>query len=168
MIIYLQDGHGREMNYDKLEFRELIGRGGSGEIWRCRWYNADVAVKLLSSPFPDISSNRENDSRMIEREIDILSGLRHHNIVQYLGACRTPHGWCLVMEYCRRGSLENMLHHHSEIELDVAKKLRFLEDIAQGMAYLHCQTPCIIHRDLKPANLLVADDFTVKGTMFVR
>lgn len=156
------------MNYDELEFKEPIGRGGSGEIWRCRWSNTDVAVKLISTPFPEVSSIKEDDSRIIEREIDILSGLRHPNIVQYLGACRTPHGWCLVMEYCRRGSLENMLYNHSEIELDIAKKIRLLVHIARGMAYLHSQTPCIIHRDLKPANLLVADDFTVKGTVLVR
>lgn len=166
-MIRLQGEHVWEIDYDDIEFNYEIGRGGSGSIWHCSWRNATVAVKCLTTPFPVASNNREEDSRTIEREIEILSGLRHPNIVTYLGACRPPPSWCLVMEYCRRGSLENVLYNQPEVKMGIIRKLRFLIHIVRGMTYLHSQTPCIIHRDLKPANLLVADDFTVKGTTFV-
>eukprot|EP00958_Prasinococcus_capsulatus_P003901 scaffold358_cov290-Prasinococcus_capsulatus_cf.AAC.2 len=46
-----------------------------------------------------------------EREVEVLTNLRHPNIVLFLGACRTPPNMCLVMEYCPRGSMDKLIHN---------------------------------------------------------
>merc|ERR1711916_258873 len=44
--------------------------------------------------------------------------------------------------------------------------LSFLQQIVQGILYLHEFTPQILHRDLKPANLLIDDSWTIKVADF--
>lgn len=138
--------------------------GGFAEIWQCRWSNNYVAVKCKISS-KRRKSRTEDCVDMIEHEIKILSKLNHPNIVQYYGACRDPPKEYIVLEYCRRGSLDDILHRQPDVSIDIPKRLHYMSQTARGMAYLHGLDPCIIHRDLKPANLLVTSDYKIKGTL---
>mmetsp|Transcript_14559 Transcript_14559/g.49305 ORF Transcript_14559/g.49305 Transcript_14559/m.49305 type:complete len:188 (-) Transcript_14559:36-599(-) len=69
------------------------------------------------------------------------------------------------MEFCDRGSLFQVLANES-IELPWTKKKSLILGLAQGMEYLHSQTPIIIHRDLKSLNVLVSQDWRAKVTDF--
>lgn len=39
--------------------------------------------------------------------------------------------------------------------MNFALKLKFAQDVARGMFYLHSSNPIVLHRDLKSDNLLV-------------
>ena len=59
----------------------------------------------------------------------------------------------LVMEYMNKGSLYDVLRDES-LELDVDEHLLpILQDIAQGMRFLHAANPQVIHGDLKVGNI---------------
>eukprot|EP00730_Choanoeca_flexa_P008031 TRINITY_DN12429_c0_g2_i6.p3 TRINITY_DN12429_c0_g2~~TRINITY_DN12429_c0_g2_i6.p3 ORF type:complete len:178 (+),score=19.63 TRINITY_DN12429_c0_g2_i6:869-1402(+) len=80
---------------------------------------------------------------------------RHANIVRFFGAGQfgkdRNDAPFLVLELLTQGSLEEYLKGHRG--LSWSTKMRFFEDIATGMNYIHQQGH--IHRDLKSANVLI-------------
>jgi serine/threonine protein kinase len=80
--------------------------------------------------------------------------MRHPRIVQFLGLCffdDSPYP-ILVMEKVNF-SLETVLETHKNIDFSLI--LHILQDIAEGLIYLHSQQPPIIHRDLTARNVLI-------------
>ena len=60
----------------------------------------------------------------------------------------------LILEYCVHGSLYDILHNETMIiEGDLVHNI--LQDIAQGVRFLHAPKPPVIHGDLKSANVLI-------------
>jgi serine/threonine protein kinase len=58
----------------------------------------EVAVKRLRDSKRTIQE--------LEREISIVAGLRHTNLVSFLGYCFQEEGWFLIYEYVPNNSLE--------------------------------------------------------------
>ena len=116
-----------------------------------------------------INSQNEGADRMIEKYFDecqLLSGLRHPNVVLFLGICfldtRPPSTAdlpVLVMEMLQ-GSLDHLLENTPNVPL--AKKISILQDVARGLVYLHGRTPAIIHRDLTTRNVLLNSAMVAK------
>ena len=99
------------------------------------------------------------------RECQLMSTLRHPNIVQFLGVCFFPGSRLpsLVMERLLT-SLHDLLDPETPPPPGAPSPLSFftidlkysvLYDVASGLAYLHEQSPPIIHRDLSARNILV-------------
>jgi alpha-tubulin suppressor-like RCC1 family protein len=99
------------------------------------------------------------------QEASIMATLQHPNVVHLLGFSVSPP--CLAIEYCSRGSLDDVLAQastdpESAKRLTWIRRLRMAKDMAAGLLHLHSRTPPILHRDVKSPNILVAADFTVK------
>ncbi|KAG6751827.1 hypothetical protein POTOM_044037 [Populus tomentosa] len=77
-----------------------IGEGGYGPVHNCYLDHTPVAVKVLR---PDAAQGRSQ----FQREVEVLSLIRHPNMVLLLGAC--PEYGILVYEYMAKGSLEDRL-----------------------------------------------------------
>ena len=106
------------------------------------------------------------------RECQLMSTLRHPNIVQFLGVTffsgsRLP---ALVMERLLT-SLHDLLApdmpppQHTVQPLDcfsMGLKCSVLQDVARGLVYLHGQSPPIIHRDLSARNILLNSGMVAK------
>ena len=98
------------------------------------------------------------------RECQLMSTLRHPNIVQFLGVTFFPGSRlpALVMERLLT-SLHDLLAPDTPPPRDAVPPLTFsmalkccvLQDVARGLAYLHGQSPPIIHRDLSAKNVLL-------------
>ena len=116
-----------------------------------------------------IDSENEGADRMIEKyydECQLLSNLRHPNIVQFLGICfleaqptSTANLPVLVMEMLQ-GSLDDLLENTPNIPL--ARKCSILQDVARGLVYLHSHNPVVIHRDLTARNVLLNSAMVAK------
>jgi len=149
-----------EIKFQDLQLLSRIGQGSFGEVWQGRWRSTDVAVKRvwgLHGSFEEAA----HAATEFEREITMLSQLRHPNVVMFLGACRVPPDIALVMEYCPRGTLHRLLHR-SSVPLPLPMRIKMAMHVARGMLALHTSLPRIIHRDLKSANLLVGASFEIK------
>ena len=99
-------------------------------------YHAEVSSKILKE---------------FETEVATLASLRHPNVLQFLGAVVDGPNLSIVTELMHKGSLFNLLHNHTEVELTPKLRLQMALDTAKGMNQLHLCDPPIVHRDLKSA-----------------
>ncbi|CAH2037143.1 unnamed protein product [Thlaspi arvense] len=125
-----------------------IGEGGYGPVYRAVLENTSVAIKILKS---DVSQGL----KQFHQEVEVLSCMRHPNMVILLGAC--PEYGCLVYEYMENGTLEDRLFCKDNTPpLSWRARFRIAAEIATGLLFLHQAKPePLVHRDLKPANILL-------------
>ncbi|KAG5225751.1 receptor protein [Salix suchowensis] len=156
--------------FSGLKERNLIGSGGSGQVYRVAANGfGSVAVKRIS--------NHRNSDQKLEKEflaeIEILGTLRHLNIVKLLCCISNDNSKLLVYEYMENHSLDQWLHSEKKaksssasmnhVALDWSKRLQIAVGAAQGLCYLHhdCSPP-IVHRDVKSSNILLDSHFNAK------
>nr|VDD07364.1 unnamed protein product [Brassica rapa] len=125
-----------------------IGEGGYGPVFKAVLENTSVAIKILKS---DVSQGL----KQFQQEVEVLSCMRHPNMVILLGAC--PEYGCLVYEYMENGTLEDRLFCKDDTPpLSWRARFRIAAEIATGLLFLHQAKPePLVHRDLKPANILL-------------
>ncbi|MED6127693.1 Leucine-rich repeat receptor-like serine/threonine/tyrosine-protein kinase sobir1 [Stylosanthes scabra] len=160
---------------DGLANLELIGKGGSGEVFKAELPGSDgkmIAIKKIIQPPKDISELAEEDSKLLHKkmrqirsEINTVGHIRHRNLLPLLAHVSRPDSHLLVYEFMKNGSLQDLLNkvQAGEAELDWLSRHRIAIGVASGLEYLHMNhTPKIIHRDLKPGNILLDDDMEAR------
>ncbi|HEX7499852.1 MAG TPA: serine/threonine-protein kinase [Polyangia bacterium] len=135
----------------RYEIREMLGRGGMGEVYRA-WDPAlrrDVAVKVLGASDEDLL-------RRFSREAEAISQLNHPNVVSVLdfSAGSTPY---IVMAYLRGEDLSTRLKRG---QISVGEAVDIILGVCAGVHA--CHTRGVIHRDLKPGNVFLHE--TPEGT----
>ena len=98
-----------------------------------------------------------------QRECQLMAGLRHPNITQFLGLCFLEGSELplLVMERLEM-SVDDLLECAPNIPFAV--KISILTDTGSGLVYLHSRRPPIVHRDLTARNILLTWSLTAKIT----
>ncbi|CAN1306179.1 U-box domain-containing protein 51 [Linum perenne] len=140
---------------NKFDESKKIGEGGYGPVFKCYLDHTPVAVKVLR---PDAVQGRSQ----FQREVEVLSMIRHPNMVLLLGAC--PEFGILVYEHMARGSLEDCLFRKNNVPpLSWQLRFKIAAEIATGLLFLHQTKPePLVHRDLKPGNILLDINFVSK------
>ena len=129
----------------KYQIMNLIGQGQYGRVYRAvhRQTKELVALKELDrKKFP---------TRIFLRELGFLVTLQHPNIVSCRGLEYSPTGRFLVMDYCRNGTLRDLIE--AKEKLNLALSLKLITDVLSGLEYARQRN--IVHRDLKPENILL-------------
>ncbi|CAI5510529.1 unnamed protein product [Closterium sp. Naga37s-1] len=131
-------------------FKTLLGEGGYGQVYHGELPSGEkVAVKRAK---PGVQVN----GKEFRNEIELLSAVRHRNLVLLRGFCVEAGEQLLVYEFIEKGTLEDILRGKSDLHLMWQQRLDIACGAARGFAYLHHQIkPPIIHRDVKTANILV-------------
>ncbi len=125
---------------NRFEIDRLAGSGGMGTVYRARdQYTGDwVALKLLHGGPDGIVDNER-----FTREAQLLSELRHPNIVSYVAHGQTRDGQrYLVMEWLEGEDLATRLQGGA---LSLADCERLFFGIAEGLSVTHQRG--IVHRD---------------------
>ena len=126
--------------------REVIGRGGWGEVKIGIFRGTRVAVKCLH----DLILSDYNIS-LFSREMDIASRVRHPNLLQFIGATRFGNPMILteLMPTSLRKEMDKKALTHPQI-------LSISRDIVSALNYLHLWRPePILHRDVASPNVLL-------------
>lgn len=118
-----------------------LGRGRFSVAYRGTFCGKLVAVK---------KSIGQGSQKELMREVRLLHGLDHPNIVKLHGVCEKYDAKVCVMELCEKGSLDKVLHAFDE---DPGTRLQMALDCCHGISFLHQKL--IYHGDLKLANILV-------------
>ncbi|CAK9869247.1 unnamed protein product [Sphagnum jensenii] len=132
-------------------FKIQIGKGRFGPMYYGKLEDGqEVAVKIL-----DVKSS-QGPSKFFN-EVDVLSRVRHRNLVSLIGYCLEDDQQMLIYEYMHKGSLYD--HLYANEQLDWTTRLHIALNASQGLEYLHLGcNPSIIHRDVKPSNILLPND----------
>ena len=129
-----------------------IGHGGMGDVYIASHARLPgrFAVKVL---LPELIGNQEAFARFC-REAEIMSQLRHPNIVQIFDFDTAPDGRpFFVMEYLEGRDLE-IAPGRSGARCRCRCVVRIVGAIGSALAAAHGHG--VIHRDLKPANMFLA------------
>ncbi|KAF9612591.1 hypothetical protein IFM89_002187 [Coptis chinensis] len=140
---------------DRFSDSLKIGEGGYGPVFRATLDHTLVAIKVLRA-------DAAQGKRQFQQEVEVLSCIRHPNMVLLLGAC--PEYGCLVYEYMDHGSLEDRLFRRGNTPT-IPWQIRFkiAAEIATSLLFLHQTKPePLVHRDLKPANILLDRNYVSK------
>ncbi|CAI5701978.1 unnamed protein product [Peronospora effusa] len=157
-------------------FLEAIGRGSMGDVIKARYFGTIVVCKRMRREYiveSGVGRNRNEtrdtfngDSALasFRDEIELMSCLRHPNIVQFIGASwDNASNLCIVMEYLENGDMHRVLHSGLGKNFTWADPLlKMAIDAVQGMLYLHSQKRPVVHRDLKSVNILCSATFGCK------
>ncbi|KAH9295915.1 hypothetical protein KI387_039503 [Taxus chinensis] len=140
---------------DNFDGRNLVGKGGFGEVYKGRLVDGrTIAVKKLNG--------RQSTQAMDEfvKEVELISSLRHRNLVRLLGCCTHGHERLLVYEFMSNNSLDKHLFGDAKNQLQWDVRFSIVLGTARGLAYLHDDSNVRIrHRDIKAANILLDDKF---------
>ncbi|XP_057980035.1 U-box domain-containing protein 33 isoform X2 [Malania oleifera] len=136
-----------------------IGVGGYGSIYQGILRHTQVAIKMLRP-------NGSQGPTEYQQEVEVLSRLRHPNLVTLIGAC--PEAWALIYEYLPNGSLEDRLHcRDNTAPLSWQTRIRIAVELCSVLIFLHSIEPhSIVHGDLKPSNILLDANFVSKLSDF--
>ncbi|KAL6074848.1 Arpin [Balamuthia mandrillaris] len=143
---------------DEIEFHEILGRGASGAVvWQCSIKGLSFAAKVLTT---DDFCTPDAMARM-RTEIEIMTKLKHENIVTYLGSNydeKKKEISLYVQLYPE--SLDSVINKRAAAMQPFTPKevTNFMLQICKGLHYLGTQNPPIIHRDLKSENIFVTWD----------
>ncbi|CAK7337318.1 unnamed protein product [Dovyalis caffra] len=135
-----------------------IGEGRYGSVYKGLLRHLFVAIKMFSSYSSQCLLDFQNG-------VEILSRVRHPNLVTLVGTC--PESRSLVYEYVRNGSLEDHLScKDKKPPLPWQTRIRIAVQICSSLTFLHSNKPCIIHGNLKPSKVLLDANFVSKLTDF--
>ncbi|KAF8675765.1 hypothetical protein HU200_047250 [Digitaria exilis] len=135
----------RELREATGKFKEEIGRGASGIVYRGVLEDKRVvAVKKLNN-----FSHSEDE---LWAEMSIIGRINHMNLVRMWGFCSEGQHKLLVYEYVENESLDRYLFGNVSSERLIAWSQRFKIALgtARGLAYLHHEClEWVIHCDAK-------------------
>ncbi|XP_077873482.1 activin receptor type-2A isoform X2 [Ictidomys tridecemlineatus] len=144
-----------------LQLLEVKARGRFGCVWKAQLLNEYVAVKIF--PIQDKQSWQN------EYEVYSLPGMKHENILQFIGAEKRGTSvdvdlW-LITAFHEKGSLSDFLKANV---VSWNELCHIAETMARGLAYLHedipglkdGHKPAISHRDIKSKNVLLKNNLT--------
>ncbi|GBG29958.1 Serine/threonine-protein kinase ATG1a [Hondaea fermentalgiana] len=120
-----------------------------------RLWPDQVAIKAISR-----AKLTKKLERNLQKEVSILQGLTHINIVALYETVETHRHIYLVMEYCAGGDLHALLRSTGPMPVDLARHI--VGQLSEGMHFLWSQN--LIHRDLKPHNLLLTER-SIRGVL---
>ncbi|XP_074291327.1 U-box domain-containing protein 32-like [Silene latifolia] len=131
-----------------------IGDGTYGSIYQGMLGHMEVAIRML--PNDGIQAQL-----MFEHQVEILSRLRHPNIVAPIGIC--PEARSIVYEYLERGSLEDSLACRRRTRpLPWQTRVRIATELCSALIFLHTNNPPMFHGNLKPTKILLDANFVSK------
>ncbi|KAE8804471.1 putative LRR receptor-like serine/threonine-protein kinase [Hordeum vulgare] len=117
----------------QYQHKRHFGRGGFGTIYKGTLQNKqDVAVKVLSA-------ESRQGIREFLTEIDIISNVKHPNLVELIGCCVEADNRILVYEYLENSSLNRALLGSTSDPGNFTWSVRsfICIGVARGLAYLH-------------------------------
>lgn len=134
------------MIFSHYQILDCLGTGQYGQVYRGRCLETQTIVAIK-----ELSLKTTSTTRFI-RELRALSRNQHPNLVNLIGLEYSPQGRYLIMDYCDRGTLREVIEDSQSMSL--ALKVNLILDILSGLRYLHQLGIC--HCDLKPQNILLS------------
>ena len=142
------------MKIQDLNLLKSLGKGTMGEVYLSQ-KNGDKRY-YATKKMDRVKADRPQVRKYFRTELEILSKLKHKNIVRFYDLKQTKAHYYIVMEYCNGGTLHSCLDKYMKMKKKPfsEEKVQYLmKQIVSGLKYIHRNG--IIHRDIKLDNILV-------------
>ncbi|KAM8930963.1 serine/threonine-protein kinase Nek4 [Pelodytes ibericus] len=139
-------------------FIKSVGKGSYGEVSLAqhRGESRQYVIKKLN-----LQNAPRRERRAAEQEAQLLSRLKHPNIVAYKESWEGDNGLLyIVMGYCEGGDLYRKLKDRKGKLLAENQVVDWFVQIAMALQYLHDEH--IMHRDLKTQNIFLTRSNIIK------
>ncbi|EDR25791.1 protein serine/threonine kinase, putative [Entamoeba dispar SAW760] len=133
---------------DEIKEEHKIGEGSFGIVYIGEFRGNQVAIKKMKQIDKD-----EDKMKEFEKEVMMLDKFRSEYIIHFYGAVFIPNKICMVTEYAKYGSIQDLINKRTNTEIPNKIRIKFMIDGAKGISYLHSNG--ILHRDIKPDNFHV-------------
>ncbi|XP_034288899.1 aurora kinase C-like [Pantherophis guttatus] len=139
----------KEWDTGDFEFGKPLGKGRFGAVYLAREKKTHfiLALKVM---FKSVLEKAQLEHQL-RREIEILSHLRHPNILRMYNYFHDRTRIFLMLEYAPGGELYKELQKNQRF--DDNRTATYIEEISDALMYCHARK--VIHRDIKPENLLL-------------
>ncbi|XP_046556063.1 serine/threonine-protein kinase 36-like isoform X1 [Haliotis rubra] len=139
---------------DNYHVLDIIGEGSFGKVYKGRkkYTGQIVALKFI----PKFGKS-EKELRSLRREIEIMRGLHHDNIIEMLDSFETDKEVVVVTDYAQ-GELFQILEDDGNLPEEQVQLIAC--HLVSALFYLHSHR--ILHRDMKPQNILLGKGGCVK------
>lgn len=146
-----------------FELIEKLGEGSYGSVWRAKHIKTGVeyAIKRVGI---------DNDLNELMIEINFMKSCISPYIVRYYGSYVKDNELWIVMEYCRVGSVADLMNSIMSPIVDETQISLICYYVLKGLEFLHGKHK--IHRDIKCGNVLLNSkgegklaDFGVSGQL---
>jgi hypothetical protein len=138
-----------EAVFSSLRIMGQLGKGSAATVYKATWLGGEVALKTFDGP----------DNFDFNKEVSVLRGLSHPNIISFL-CSSTNDRMCSIVVELMDGDLRGLMQERNlegrgkeEPPFDIMEAVDVMLQVGGGMHYLHEMK--IVHRDLKSMNILV-------------
>lgn len=145
------------METDPADFWEMLGECGDGAFGKVYKAQNRETGKLAAAKMLTLEDEENISDHMVE--IDILSEIKHENVVELFEAFAIDDKLWMLIEYCDGGALDSII---VELEKPLTEpQIAYVcKHMTEGLNFLHKNR--IIHRDLKAGNVLLTMEGGVK------
>ncbi|XP_069499267.1 serine/threonine-protein kinase Nek4 [Ambystoma mexicanum] len=142
----------------QYELVRPVGKGSYGEVSLAK-HRRDGRKYVIKKLNLRNASIRER--KAAEQEAQLLSRLKHPNIVAYRESWEGENGLLyIVMDFCEGGDLYHKLKEQKGMLLDEKQVVEWFVQITMALQYLHKEH--IMHRDLKTQNIFLTRTDIIK------
>ena len=151
---------------------QTLGIGSYGAVCKAKYDDLLCAAKIIHPTLFDptalhqIAPHREHrlPIRRFQLECELLSNVRHPNIVQYLGTHQDPDtGLPVILMEMMDDSLTHFIESYTQ-PIPYHIQVNICHDITLALSFLHSND--IVHRDLSGNNVLLIGNIRAKLTDF--
>jgi len=152
------------MKANDYEVLGRLGKGSYGVVYKVR-HKGMISVILVSNDVLvmkqiNIDQMEPLQKQEVLNEAKILQSLDSPYIVGYHDSFIEDEKLCIVMEYCEKGDLGQLLKARNKHYIEENVILKYFIEVCLALYYLHGKKT--LHRDVKTMNMFLTKDFHIK------
>ncbi|MBX9693942.1 MAG: serine/threonine protein kinase [Cyanobacteria bacterium] len=142
----LQDG--------RVKVVQPLTAGGWSAIYLCTWKESTQAILKEAVVPPGAKEEvKKKAHEQFEREAVILAGLDHPQIAKVIDYFIENGRQYMVLRRVTGANLRSYIKDKGAVS--EKQTLKWLNELAEIVGYLHTQNPPVVHRDITPENLVL-------------
>jgi len=164
---------------DEVQLDQVLTTTLKSTVYIGFWRGTKIVAKT-SGTMPSRMLRNDSDSgdstqaqaaKEMLHEINLISTMRHPDLVLFLGACLDNSPMFLLTEFMEGGDLQHFYDNKKRQKGHPYRPsshvfLKWASAIARALSFLHNSPQPVIHRDLKPMNLFLTKSMDLKVADF--
>ncbi|KAE8277276.1 Serine/threonine-protein kinase Nek5 [Larimichthys crocea] len=146
--------HGLTGVMDRYEVVRQIGQGAFGKAFLVRDKDGGGDRQSVVKQI-DLRKMSAREKDASNKEVTLLSKMRHPNIVTFISSFQERGSLFIVMEYCDGGDLMKKINQQRGVHFTEEQIISWFVQICLGLKHIHDRK--ILHRDIKAQNIFLTN-----------